>query len=377
MARQRADPRRHKQDVLFVKNVQPGEKRTLYWDTLQKGLALQIAHAGAKTYKLVYRFHGRPRWYTIGSVDAIGLREAREIARDRLADVVKGTDVQTERLAVRKAGTFAELAQRYLEEHAKLRLKSWRQSDYKIRAYLLPRWRNLNVAAITRADVQALFSHITNNGSPIAANQALAQAGAVFAWAIKKEIVDLPANPAYGVERNATRKRERVLSEAELPLVWEALDDVDPARASALRLILLTGQRPGEVQHMSWEQLDIGEHRLTDDNGRAYVATGGWWSLPGAPETATGWPGTKNGQTHRVWLSKPAVAILVEMRGDAGAGFIFHGPLRKPIGGLDAVMRELSFDLGFKEAGLARFQWTVPRDPADRSWKSTGLTLPR
>lgn len=345
MARQRADPRRHKQDVLFVKNVQPGEKRTLYWDTLQKGLALQIAPAGAKTYKLVYRFHGRPRWYTIGSVDAIGLREAREIARDKLADVVKGTDVQTERLAVRKAGTFAELAQRYLEEHAKLRLKSWRQSDYKIRAYLLPRWRNLNVAAITRADVQALFSHITNNGSPIAANQALAQAGAVFAWAIKKEVVDLPANPAYGVERNATRKRERVLSEAELPLVWEALDDVDPARASALRLILLTGQRPGEVQHMCWEHIDMGGHRLTDDNGRAYVATGGWWSLPGAPETATGWPGTKNGQSHRVWLSKPAVAILVEMRGDAAAGFIFHGPLGKPIGGLDAIMRELSLNL--------------------------------
>ncbi len=140
MARQRSDPRRRKLDALFVKNVRPGDKRALYWDTLQKGLALQVTPAGAKTYKLIYRFHGRPRWYTIGSVDAIGLKEAREIARDKMADVVKGTDVQTERATARGAGTFSELAQRYIDEHARLKLKSWRQSDYKIRAYLLPRW---------------------------------------------------------------------------------------------------------------------------------------------------------------------------------------------------------------------------------------------
>ncbi len=206
MARQKSDPNRRKLDALFVKNVQPDDKRTLHWDTLQKGLALQVTPAGTKNYKLIYRFHGRPRWYTIGSVDAIGLKEARKIARDKMADVVKGTDVQTERQTARKAGTFGELAQRYIDEHAKLKLKSWRQSDYKIRAYLLPRWQNLNVVAITRADVQALFNHVTNTGSPIAANQALAQAGAVFAWAIKKEVVDLPANPAHGIERNATHR---------------------------------------------------------------------------------------------------------------------------------------------------------------------------
>jgi integrase len=122
--------------------------------------------------------------------------------------------------------------------------------------------------AITRADVQARINHITNNGSPIAANQALAQAGAIFAWAIKKGVVDLPANPAHGIERNATHRRERVLSEAELPLLCQAFDDVDPVRASALRLILLTGQRPGELQHMCWEHIDIGEHRLDDIDDR-------------------------------------------------------------------------------------------------------------
>jgi hypothetical protein len=145
---------------------------------MQKGLALQVGPSGSKSYKLVYRFGGRPRWYTIGKADAISLKEARQIARDKMADVVKGTDVQAERRATRAAGTFAELAERYIEEHAKPKLKSWEQSEYKIKKYLLPRWGNRDAETITRSDVRCLFDHVTSHGSPVAANQALAQAGA-------------------------------------------------------------------------------------------------------------------------------------------------------------------------------------------------------
>ena len=51
------------------------------------------------------------------------------------------------------------------------------------------------------------------------------------------------------------------------------------------KVLLLTGQRPGEVAHMRYEHVKDG-----------------WWELPGAPDAATKWPGTKNAQTHRVWL---------------------------------------------------------------------------
>src|SRR5262249_30883427 len=84
--------------------------------------------------------------------------------------------------------------------------------------------------------------------------------------------------------------RERVLEDSELPLFWQAFDKAGRA-GTALKLILLTGQRPGEVGHM-----------------RAEHIVDGWWKMPGKP---TGdWPGTKNGANHRVWLPQPAQALL-------------------------------------------------------------------
>ena len=65
------------------------------------------------------------------------------------------------------------------------------------------------------------------------------------------------------------------------------------------------GQRPGEVAHMRYEHI-----------------ADGWWTMPGAPEAATQWPGTKNGATHRIWLPKPVRDIIAELR-DGDDGFVF------------------------------------------------------
>ena len=121
----RNPPSRRRLNDRFVKTVRPEAKRKLHWDTIQQGLALCVEPTGHKSYKLIYTFHGRPRWYTIGKTSHIDLRGARKIARDKMADVTKGIDVQAEKMAGRRAGTFEELADRYLNEHAKLRNKSW------------------------------------------------------------------------------------------------------------------------------------------------------------------------------------------------------------------------------------------------------------
>jgi integrase len=71
-------------------------------------------------------------------------------------------------------------------------------------------------------------------------NQVLASTSAIFTWASRQEI--LLHNPCRGVERHATVSRERVLSDAEVPLFWNAFSN-----AGALKTLLLLGQRPGEV----------------------------------------------------------------------------------------------------------------------------------
>lgn len=297
----KSPPSRRRLNELFVKTAKPDAKRKLYWDTIQQGLVLCVEQTGHKSYKLIYTFNGRARWYTIGNASKVGLKEARDIARKRMGEVYSGLDVQAERQAVRQASTFEQLAGRYVEEHAKRRNKSWRQADFLVRTYLLPRWRNIQASAITRGDARSIFDRLTQEGSPVLANQILAAASAIFSWAMKNDVGNIAVNPCGGIERNSTSSRERVLSDRELPLFWRAFEEAGLMRCNALRMILLTGQRPGEVRHMRWEHVEDG-----------------WWTMPGEP--AGGWPGTKNKQTHRVWLSPPVGTILDELRNGAGPG---------------------------------------------------------
>ena len=85
--------------------------------------------------------------------------------------------------------------------------------------------------------------------APVLANQVMAAASAVFSWAAKEDLIT-GSNPCRDVGRNPTVSRERVLSDAELPKFWAAFDDAGLVSGAALKMILLTGQRPGEVAHM-------------------------------------------------------------------------------------------------------------------------------
>jgi integrase len=164
-------------------------------------------------------------------------------------------------------------------------------------------------------------------GAPIVANQALAALSAVFSWGVKEEIVT--ANPCKLVERNPVKSRERILSASELPKFWKALDDVDPVRSAALKMILLTGQRPGEVANMRREHIKDG-----------------WWEMPGKPVLGI-WPGTKNGQSHRVWLPKAAQPLI---GGDDALGFVLSGSRGGPVIRLDDAMRLICKTLGIERA---------------------------
>jgi integrase len=299
------------------------------WDTSKPGLCILVQPSGYKSWKFVYSHHGRSRWYHIGAADAIGLADARKRVSELAFKVSKGEDPLAEDRAERGRGTFEELAERYVEQCAKKNNKSWKQADALVRRHLLPKWGKLQAHAVTRADVKAMMKKID---APIVANQTLAAASAIFAWAIKEEIVAV--NPCTLIERNPTRSRERVLSDGEIPKFWAAFDSAGLVRSMALKMILLTGQRPGEVAHMRREHI-----------------IDGWWTMPGDPVPAIGWPGTKNAQTHRVWLPKAAQALLAELTDDDEAtGFVFANARGSAIDGLDAAMRACCEKLGVDRA---------------------------
>jgi integrase len=308
----------------LVQRLQAGAGMFNVWDVKTQGLVLRVHSSGRRCFKFCYSIRGRPRWYHIGLVD---LKEARRRAAKLRHQVEEGADPAAERQAERGSGTFADLHSRYVSEHAKLRNKSWRAAEALIKSHLLPRWGRLDAGAIGRSDVRRVFSEMSAS-TPALANLVLANASAVFSWAKRQEII--ATNPCEGVDRNPAQSRERVLSDTEIALFWKALDSAPVLDAAALRAILLTGQRPGEVCHML----------------REHVVDGGWWTMPGKPDGA--WPGTKNANNHRVWLARDVRRIIADLNVDAGAaGFVFGN---KTTSDLATAMRCICADLGIPRA---------------------------
>ena len=116
------------------------------------------------------------------------------------------------------------------------------------------------------------------------------------------------------------------MSDSELPRFWAAFDSAGLIAGTALKIVLLAGQRPGEVANMRREHIDDG-----------------WWTLPGAP-IQVGWPGTKNGATHRVWLPAPAQALIAELETAVPARL--RRRARRGGQGLDRAMRAICKALG-------------------------------
>lgn len=324
----RRKAQKRKLSELTVKRLRPAQKPFLVWDTKQSGLALRVRPTGARSWYCVYSRHGRPRWYRIGDAGAIGLADARLLAGEAMLAVAKGGDPAADRKAERSHGTFEELATQYVEQYAKKNNKSWVQADALVRRHLIPKWGKLQAVVITRSDVKAMMASIE---APIVANQTKAAASAIFTWAIKEEL--LKANPCRLVDSNKTTSRERVLADSELPKFWTAFDVAGLVAGTALKTILLTGQRPGEISHMRREHI-----------------VDGWWEMPGEPVSALGWPGTKNGESHRIWLPAPVQELLAELSDGKAAGFVFAGERGKSIGKIDAAMRAVCTQIGAERA---------------------------
>jgi integrase len=313
---------------LTIRKAKPHASAYQIWDQKQGSLALRIQPTGSRSWVVVYSRHGRSRWLTLGAADAIGLSDARMLAAKAMLAVAQGQDPAAEKRAERGAGSFSDLSQKYVEQYAKKHNKSWQQADALIRRFAIPKWGKLQASSITRGDIKAMMARIA---APVLANNTLAAVSAIFSWGVKEEIV--AANPCKLVGRNPTRSRERVLADSEVALIWKAFDDIDPVRAAALKTVLLCGQRPGEVSAMR----------------REHIKDGGWWELPGAPIPGV-WPGTKNGQDHRVWLPTPVQDLLATMDDGNGTGFVFASPRGGPISKLDAAMRDVCAKLGIERA---------------------------
>ena len=256
----------------------PDGKRLYVWDTEVKGFGLVVTPNGAKTYVVQYRAGtGRTapdRRYTIGSHGALTPDKARDMAKDVLAAVRGGADPAAERIAGReKAKSVNDLADRYLSDHVDVKNKPSTAVGFRrlVEKQVKPALGKLAVEKVTRADVAKL--HHDMRATPRQANQTLAVLSKMFSlaevWGLRPD----ESNPCKKIERYRENKRERFLSETEIADLGEALAALDGIVSSpvlnAIRLLLLTGCRMGEVLALRWSDVDLEAGALVIHDGKA------------------------------------------------------------------------------------------------------------
>ena len=140
----RRAPRKVVFSEFYIKNLKPGPAPYLRWDAKQAGFAVRVEPSGHKAWKAIYKFGGRKRDYHIDAVAKIGIADARKLAGRIMFQVAEGTDPQAIKRAARGAGTFDDIADRYLE-FSKRNNKSWRQADSLVQKHLRPKWGKLSL----------------------------------------------------------------------------------------------------------------------------------------------------------------------------------------------------------------------------------------
>ncbi len=269
------------------------------------GFGVRITAAGARAFVLNYRVDGRERRITIGSYPAWSVAAARTQAAKLRQQADLGKDPLLERQRRRGADTVFELAERYINEHAKAHKRSWKEDQRRLNKHVLPVWSARKVEDVTRRDVDALVSRIARD-TPIEANRVLALVRKMFSFALDKAIVE--AHPCLRMRAPGKETaRDRALqTPADLQLLWQITGggewaDTMPAReAAALRLLVLTGARVSEIASMPTLELDL----IANE-----------WHLPAARN--------KGKRDHLVPLVEEAV-VIVEAQPRQGR-YLFQG----------------------------------------------------
>ena len=285
-----------------IEAIRPPEAGQVdYWDKTVPGFGLRVTYRNRKTWVLMYRHEQRKRRLTLGTYPAMALSDARGAAKAASHSVALGQDPAGDKQAKRKAETFAEVAEEYIELHAKKKKRSWRKDRQALDRDLLPRFGNRKAADLTRKEIRQLLSEIADRGAPILANRTLEIVRKIYNWAIEEEIID--ANPATGIKKPSEETtRDRVLDNGEIVAVWAATGEEAPLMAAMFKLRLITAQRGNEISRMRWTDID-----------------GAWWTIPAEH--------SKNGYSHRVWLSECALAILQELKSRSGKSeWVFPSP---------------------------------------------------
>lgn len=279
---------------LVIRRLEATDKTVTYRDKSSQ-LALRVAPSGLMVWEVCVRVkHGPQRRITLGRYPDVSLKDARDKSRALVTQAKQGIDPSQPERQMRQSPTVAELMEAYLELYERPRKRSARNNEYTLRKHLATVMAR-KAASITRHDVLAILDSIPGTQS----NRVLALIRKMWGWALIR--YDLPGNPCQGVERlRLEEPKARTLTSEELRTIWRATEVLCPPKVeAAIKLMLLTGQRLGEVLAMRREHLDL---------------EGATWTIPSEA--------SKNRRPNLVPLVSHAVTVCASLQGEQKTGLV-------------------------------------------------------
>lgn len=331
----------------FVDALKPAKDGpdVVAWDDALSGFGVRVKPSGVVSYLIQYRNKsGVSRRYTLGKHGVLTPQEARDLAKDKLADVRRGADPAGDKAAGLRDLTVGALFDRYLKdgpaEKPEKKASSWAIDKSNIERHIKPLLGKKKLASVTQSEISRFQRDVTEGktaadektkkrgraiveGGPGIAARATAVLGAALSFAVKHGF--RADNPAKGVKLNQLAKRERFLSTEEFTRLGDALAKAEAVNRNAvaiLRLLMLTGARKNEICGLKWDWIDSQRKLIR------------------LPDSKTG--------AKTIPLAAPALEVIAGLKRKGGVAWVFPAASGKGhYQGLPRVWRRLA-----KAAGI-------------------------
>lgn len=272
-------------------------KLTTYHDTQVKGLKCVVRPSGRKTFLLYRKVQGKPERIQIGRFPDCSIEQARQQASGMNTQIAQGENPNDTKRQKQQEMTFKECFLYYVEHHAKIHKKTWKEDLAQLRRHL-SHWQERKVSSITRCDVHRLHGAVGREKGIYTANRLLEIISCCYTKANEWGFVE--GHPAKGIKKFKEKSRDRFIQSDELPRLFAALSqEINTTARDYILISLLTGARKANVMAMRWNEINFDQ---------------ALWRIPE----------TKNGDPHTVPLVSAALEIL-HVRKDNDSPWVFPG----------------------------------------------------
>ena len=260
-----------------------------YSDAECIGLKLRVSKGGRKFFQHRYRYMGCKKCLTIGEFPYMTVQNARQKVHEHKSLLARDIDPSDHREQKTNDLTFSVFAEEFYIPHAKQHKKTWKEDTYKLDHQIIPAFGYYRLSSITARGISTFLTQQKERTSSTTANHYASLLKRMFNLAVKWGLLE--KSPATSLDRFKEKPhRERYLTKEELPRFLKALDELeDGLSKAAIKLLLFTGGRRGEITSLRYDQLKLNEKRLF-------------------------LPDTKNGRSRSIILNDRAIAVIKKLK---------------------------------------------------------------